>query len=60
MRFPSENTERIRAVAHQLWEDEGRPEGRADLHWQRAEELVREENGKSARKTRAPRKKVKA
>ena len=27
---------RIRDRAHQLWEQEGRPEGRADEHWERA------------------------
>ena len=27
---------RIRERAHQLWEEEGRPEGRADEHWARA------------------------
>jgi hypothetical protein len=27
----------IRARAHQLWEDAGRPEGRHDEFWQRAE-----------------------
>jgi hypothetical protein len=26
----------IRARAHQFWEDEGRPEGRDKIHWQRA------------------------
>jgi hypothetical protein len=28
--------ERIRARAHQIWEEEGRPEGRSDAHWERA------------------------
>jgi len=26
----------IRALAHAYWEAEGRPEGRAEIHWQRA------------------------
>lgn len=26
----------IRARAYQIWEEEGRPEGRHELHWQRA------------------------
>jgi predicted flap endonuclease-1-like 5' DNA nuclease len=30
----------IRARAHQIWEDEGRPEGRHDIHWQRAYEAI--------------------
>jgi hypothetical protein len=28
--------EEIRALAHKYWEDEGRPEGQAEIHWQRA------------------------
>lgn len=28
----------IRARAYQIWEEEGRPEGRHELHWQRAME----------------------
>ena len=28
--------ERIRQRAHQIWEHEGRPEGRAQEHWERA------------------------
>ena len=28
--------DRIRQRAHQLWEEEGRPEGRAQDHWSRA------------------------
>jgi predicted flap endonuclease-1-like 5' DNA nuclease len=30
----------IRARAHQFWEDEGRPEGRDKIHWQRAMESI--------------------
>ncbi len=26
----------IRALAHKFWEDEGRPEGQSESHWQRA------------------------
>lgn len=32
--------ERIRKRAYALWEEEGRPEGRADEHWHRAEAEV--------------------
>jgi hypothetical protein len=32
--------ERIRQRAYQLWEEEGRPEGRAESHWHRAEAEV--------------------
>lgn len=28
--------DRIRALAHRFWEDEGRPEGRHEHHWNRA------------------------
>ncbi len=30
----------IRARAHQFWEDEGKPEGRDKIHWQRALDLM--------------------
>ncbi len=30
----------IRARAHQIWEDEGRPNGRHEIHWQRAYEAI--------------------
>jgi hypothetical protein len=32
--------ERIRLRAYRLWEQEGRPEGRSDVHWDQASELV--------------------
>ena len=32
--------ERIRAIAYSLWEEEGCPEGRAEIHWQMACDLV--------------------
>jgi large subunit ribosomal protein L21 len=34
------NEEAVRAVAHQIWEEEGRPDGRHDIHWQWALERV--------------------
>jgi hypothetical protein len=35
---------KIRRRAHELWEQEGRPEGRADTHWERAaQDLDRED-----------------
>lgn len=38
----------IRARAYQLWEEEGRPEGRAEQHWFTAKEtLAVEENQES-------------
>ncbi len=32
--------ERIRRRAYQLWEEEGCPEGRSDVHWDKATELI--------------------
>jgi hypothetical protein len=38
------NHEKIRARAHQIWEREGRPEGRDEQHWAQAEhEIANEE-----------------
>jgi len=38
--------EKIASRAERLWEEEGRPEGKADEHWRRAEEeLARDGNG---------------
>lgn len=46
-----EREERIRARAFRLWQEEGCPEGRADVHWDKASELVAiEENYKSTLK----------
>jgi hypothetical protein len=35
-----EHLDRIRARAHAIWEQEGRPQGRHQLHWRRAKRLV--------------------
>jgi len=40
-----EREHRIRERAHRLWEDEGRPEGRANWHWTQAKEIVALEEG---------------
>ncbi len=32
--------DQVRALAYQFWLEEGRPEGRAEIHWQRALESV--------------------
>lgn len=41
---PADREERIRQRAHELWEQEGRPEGRAQDHWERAaQDLDRED-----------------
>jgi hypothetical protein len=39
----SDRDARIRERAHQLWEAEGRQEGRADEYWHRAAELIESE-----------------
>jgi hypothetical protein len=40
-----EDEDRIRARAHHIWEREGKPEGRAEAHWDMArEEIAIEEN----------------
>jgi len=38
-----ENESRIRALAHQFWEEEGRPLGMDREHWRRARERVEAE-----------------
>lgn len=35
-----DDDEKIRAKAHELWEAEGRPEGRSQSHWEQAKEIV--------------------
>jgi len=37
--------QRIRDRAHKIWEEEGRPEGRAETHWEQARALVASEGG---------------
>ncbi len=54
-----ERSEQVRVLAHKMWEEEGRPEGRADAHWQLAEQLVVSETGKPAAKKTPPRSKAK-
>jgi len=53
---------RVAALAHRIWEDEGRPEGRAEHHWLRAAVLVDAEPAglADARQTKAPAKKTPA
>lgn len=40
-----DDEEKIRRKAHELWEAEGRPEGRQDSHWVQAREIVALEEG---------------
>ncbi|MCS4229489.1 DUF2934 family protein [Stenotrophomonas maltophilia] len=35
-----QRTARTAALAHQIWEAEGRPDGQQQRHWQMAERLV--------------------
>ena len=35
--------EDIAAIAESYWEEEGRPEGKAEEHWLRAEEALRQQ-----------------
>lgn len=32
--------DRLREIAHGIWEQEGRPEGQHDRHWQMAQEAL--------------------
>jgi hypothetical protein len=36
----TDHEERIRMHAYRIWEEEGRPEGRAEAHWNMARDLV--------------------
>jgi Protein of unknown function (DUF2934) len=36
----TDHEERIRMHAYRIWEEEGRPEGRAEVHWNMARDLV--------------------
>lgn len=40
----SNNEERIRELAYQIWESEGRPEGQTEKHWERARALADSED----------------
>jgi hypothetical protein len=42
-------TERIRQRAHEIWEREGRPEGRAQEHWYKAVQDVEAEGSEASR-----------
>jgi len=46
--------ERIRAKAHQLWEEAGRPEGAADAHWIKAARLIDADQHKSTKQKKGP------
>jgi hypothetical protein len=40
--------ERTAQLAYQIWEDEGRPEGRCDMHWLEAERQLHAERAAEA------------
>jgi len=40
--------DRIRELAHLLWEEEGRPAGQEARHWQMAESAVEQEEAEEA------------
>lgn len=40
--------ERVRRRAYQIWLEEGRPEGREEIHWEMARELVAIEDGQTS------------
>jgi hypothetical protein len=42
--------QRIRARAYQMWLDEGRPDGEADTHWDKARILVAIEDDRTSLK----------
>jgi hypothetical protein len=42
-----ENEDRIRARARQIWEREGKPDGRAEAHWEMAREEIAIEDNQS-------------
>ena len=39
---------RVKARAHQIWESEGRPDGRESSHWEQAQWEISEEDGAQA------------
>src|SRR3954469_21237383 len=48
---PADHDARVRERAYQIWKQEGCPEGRAEVHWDMARELVAiEENQRLATK----------
>lgn len=45
---------RIRELAHQIWESEGKPEGQNERHWQMACKLLQNETDLQPSPTKAP------
>jgi hypothetical protein len=36
--------QRLREIAHRIWEEEGRPSGEDERHWEMAKEILRNES----------------
>jgi len=53
---PGDREDRIRRRAHELWEREGRPEGLAQPHWDRAAQDIDREDAESQRQGELARK----
>ena len=49
-----DQSERIRKRAHEIWEEEGRPEGREYSHWLRARADVLAEDGEKPTRYESP------
>jgi hypothetical protein len=47
---PQDREERIRQRAHELWEQDGRPDGKAETHWDRAAQDLDREDAEDPRK----------
>jgi hypothetical protein len=53
---PSSNgytQEDVAALARKFWEEEGQPDGKAEEHWQKAEETLRQANPEIAASEKA-------
>ncbi|MGD9477811.1 DUF2934 domain-containing protein [Shinella sp. G-2] len=48
-----DHDERVRERAHEIWEAEGRPEGREYSHWLRARAEIHEEEGEAVRQAQS-------
>ena len=49
-----DRNERIRKRAHEIWEEEGRPEGREYSHWLRAKAEIQAEDRDKPKKPESP------
>ena len=46
--------DRIRALAHRMWEEGGRPEGKEGDHWHEAAKIIDEEDSVAAQAPKDP------